>query len=129
MPETPIPKNPNPQTTVPQTQNPTTPFPQGAAGYTGYIPQKITSAANIRLPVGGGTFAVKTGPVRPVLTASGLPHGVSFTDHGDGSGTLTSGNGSPTGGPRTAPGTFPIKLTLTPISGPVVVQDATLTIN
>ena len=59
-------------------------------------PPAFTSADNVSVDsTDGGTFTATTnGYPTPVLSTSPLPEGVSFTDNGDGSGTITVAPGS-----------------------------------
>jgi large repetitive protein len=70
-----------------------------------------------------GTFAViSTGPPAPSLVESGpLPSGVTFTDNGNGTGTLS--------GTSTVQGTFPISFAAHNGIGVDAVQSFTLTVN
>ncbi len=84
----------------------------------------ITSAINATFTVGAlGTFTVTaTGPPAPTLIETGaLPTGVTFTDNGNGNGTLS-------GTPGTQ-GTFPITFTAHNGIGTDAMQNFTLTVN
>ena len=86
-------------------------------------PTTITSANNTTFTVGqAGSFTVTTtGSPTPSVTENGtLPGGVTFTDNGDGTGTLA---GTPTAG-----GTFIISFTATNTAGNDT-QNFTLTVN
>ena len=64
----------------------------------------ITSPDTASIPDAGGSFTVTTsGLPFPTMLASGMPDGVTFTDNGDGTGTLTAAPGVPDG-------TYPIVL-------------------
>jgi hypothetical protein len=81
----------------------------------------FTSAAGATLVTGqAGSFLVTTrGFPAATLTASGLPAGLTFTDNGNGAGTLT---GTPTAAGNTA-----ITLTATPSAGNIITQTLTVT--
>ena len=86
----------------------------------------ITSADHASFQAGSaGTFAVTTtGDPAPALSESGaLPSGVTFLDHGDGSGTL---GGTPASG---SGGSYPLSLTASNGVGPDATQTFTLTVD
>jgi hypothetical protein len=86
----------------------------------------ITSAASTTFTVGiAGTFAVTTtGLPTPTITRGGaaLPSGVTFTDNGNGTGTLA---GTPASGTN---GSYAITFTATNANGSSTVQNFTLTV-
>jgi len=87
-------------------------------------PPTITSRTTVTMTVGvAGSFDVTTtGVPSAALTESGaLPHGIAFTDRGNGTGALT---GVPAAG---SGGTYPITFTATNAAGSVV-QHVTLTV-
>jgi hypothetical protein len=86
----------------------------------------VTSAASTTFTVGSaGSFAVtSTGFPTPALSRTGtLPSGVTFTDNGNGTASLS---GTPAGGTG---GSYPITINATNGVGPVVHQSFTLTVN
>ena len=102
--------------------------PNGSQAFTLTVNQAaaITSAAATAFTVGApGSFTVTTtGFPVPTIVRSGaaLPAGVSFTDNGDGTGTLS---GTPAAGTN---GTYALIFTATG-SGPAAVQNFTLTVS
>ena len=82
---------------------------------------RITSLDNANFVVSqAGTFTVTyTGQPACTLSATGLPKGVTFTDNGDGTATLS-------GTPTTA-GTYPVTITATNVLG-YDIQNFTLTV-
>jgi hypothetical protein len=87
------------------------------------VPPTISSANSTTFAVGApGTFTVTaTGRPRPTLSVTGaLPSGVTFTDNGDGTGSLA---GTPTRG-----GSYPLTLTARNGAQPDAVQSFTLTV-
>jgi hypothetical protein len=88
----------------------------------------ITSADHATLPAGAvGTFTVTTNPGWPSTTSLSstgmLPVGVSFTDNGDGTGTLTGT------APLSAIGTYPLTLSASNGGGDHTDQAFALTIS
>ena len=87
----------------------------------------ITSANNATFSVGGaGTFTVTTsGFPKPAISDGGaaLPSGVTFTDNGNGTGTLS---GTPASGSN---GTYPITFTASNGVSPNATQPFTLTVD
>ncbi|HEY1806688.1 MAG TPA: choice-of-anchor Q domain-containing protein, partial [Terracidiphilus sp.] len=87
-------------------------------------PPIITSGNSTTFTEGtNGYFTVTTnGSPNPSLSESGsLPNGVTFTNNGDGTATLT--------GTATQSGTFPFTITATNGTSPDAVQNFTLTVN
>jgi len=89
-------------------------------------PAHITSADHTAFVLNGASsFTVTTAsgyPTAVTLTETGaLPAGVSFTDNGDGTGTLA--------GTPTAAGSFPVTLTASNGVSPAATQAFTLTVN
>lgn len=82
----------------------------------------ITSANTATLALGvAGTFTVTTTGATPHLSVTGgLPDGVTFTDHGNGTATL--------GGTPETPGTFVLVVTASNSTGERVTQSFTLTV-
>ena len=88
---------------------------------------RITSAATANFTVGqAGSFEITTTdtPANPTLTAKGLPAGLSFTDNGDGTGTI-SGTPGPLKKNATAKA-YSVKVTAT--AGGAVAAQTTLVI-
>ncbi len=88
----------------------------------------ITSGDETTFTVGdAGTFTVTTADrawTTPALSEVGaLPHGVSFTDNGDGTGTLAGTPGAGTGG------TYPISFVATNTTSPPAIQSFSLTVD
>ena len=93
---------------------------------TGPVAPAITSASNTTFTVGAaGEFTVTaTGSPTPTLSKTGaLPSGVTFTDNGNGTGTLA---GTPAAG---TVGSYPIAITAHNGVGTDATQSFTLTVN
>jgi subtilisin-like proprotein convertase family protein len=87
-------------------------------------PPSITSASNVTFVFGApDSFTVTTtGVPTPAINETGaLPSGITFTDNGNGTGTLS--------GTATASGTFPITITASNGVGSSAVQSFILTVN
>jgi hypothetical protein len=102
--------------------------PKGTQSFTLIVDQApaISTAKKTTFTVGTlGTFTVKTSgyPTSALSESGNLPSGVTFTDNGDGTGTLT---GTPV---ATTGGTYPIQITANNGVLPTATQDFTLTVD